>query len=337
MMWLGPRHVVTQHLRRSAAEEYAAGVAHQRQQRFWIFHQQAQMFRCVSVGQFDRLRQIVHHAHAAAPHEAVPRHLRARQRCQLCLHFARHVSRQPRVGRERNRTGGTAVLGLRNQVGGHLGGVRRGVGNHQRLGRTGQQIDTHYAVERPCGQDDPRIAGSDHHVAARHALCAQRQRRNCLGAAQTQDTINAGRLRRRRQRRRNPIRTDRRCHYDFAHAGHAGRHRGHQQAGNQRRRLPRHVQSGSVHRNPLLTDPEVRHVESGRHFALVEFANSLRRKFDVGSQHRIDLTPGLGQLRRCNCKRRSHMVAQRPGNAAHRDVALDPNLLDHTFDEGNRR
>ena len=56
------------------------------------------------------------------------------------------------------------MLGLPQQVGGAHLRVRGVVGDDQRLGGTGQQIDTDTAEQLPLGFGDERVAGPDQHV-----------------------------------------------------------------------------------------------------------------------------------------------------------------------------
>ena len=65
------------------------------------------------------------------------------------------------------------MFGLAQQVGGaHLrvGGV---VGDDQRLGRAGEQIDADAAEQLPLGLGDERVARTDQHVHRRDRLRAQ--------------------------------------------------------------------------------------------------------------------------------------------------------------------
>ncbi len=86
------------------------------------------------------------------------------------------------------------VFGLAEQVGGAELAIHRLVGDHQRLGRAGEQVDADAAVELPLGFGDEGIAGADQHVDRLDALGAERHRADRLDAAEAIDHIRAGQM-----------------------------------------------------------------------------------------------------------------------------------------------
>ena len=66
------------------------------------------------------------------------------------------------------------------------------IGDNQRLGRAGEEIDAHAAEELALRLGNIRIAGSDQHVHGRNTLRAERHRANRLDAAKAVDLIRTG-------------------------------------------------------------------------------------------------------------------------------------------------
>ncbi len=133
-----------------------------------------------------------------------------------------------------------AVLGLSDQIdGGHFG-IAGIVGDDQRLGGTGQQIDADASEQLALGFGDVGVAGADDHVDRRDALGAQRHGGDGLHASDGVDFIGSaqvhrgddGGMRRALERRRGGddalhargLRGDdahvRRGHHGIASAGH---------------------------------------------------------------------------------------------------------------------
>ena len=86
---------------------------------------------------------------------------------------------------------GRAVLGLAEQIGGADFAVDAVVGDHQRLGRAGQQVDADAAEQLPLGLRHIGVAGADDHVDGRDGLGAERHRGDRLHAAQHVDFVGA--------------------------------------------------------------------------------------------------------------------------------------------------
>ena len=132
------------------------------------------------------------------------------------------------------------MLGLPQQVGGAHLGVGGVVGDNQRLGGAGEQVDADTAEELAFGLGDEGVAGADQHVHRGNAGGAERHCRHCLDAAQQVNLVGAGEMhggdggggRHAVQRRRaggDPLhardlggehRHVRRCHHRIAAARH---------------------------------------------------------------------------------------------------------------------
>jgi hypothetical protein len=84
------------------------------------------------------------------------------------------------------------VLGLAEQVGGAHLGVDRVVGDDQRLGGPGEQVDADPAVELALGLGDEGVAGPHQHVDRRDRAGADRHGGDRLDAAEHVDLVGAG-------------------------------------------------------------------------------------------------------------------------------------------------
>ena len=146
------------------------------------------------------------------------------------------------------------MLGLPQQVHrAHLG-IGRVVGNHQRLGRTGKQVDADAAIQLALGFGHVHVARTDQHVDWRDGRCAHGHRHHGLNAAQHQDLVGAGHrhgchdggMRRALVRRR---RGD-----DALHARHLGREYAHVGRGQQRVLAARDVAAHGVDRDVFVAE-----------------------------------------------------------------------------------
>ena len=93
------------------------------------------------------------------------------------------------------------MLGLAEQIGGADFAVDAVVGDHQRLGRAGEQIDADAAEQLALGFGDIGVAGADDHVDRRDRLGAERHRGDRLDAAEHVDFVGAAEV---HARRRSP-------------------------------------------------------------------------------------------------------------------------------------
>ena len=93
------------------------------------------------------------------------------------------------------------MLGLAEEIGGAELGIDALVGDDQRLGRAGKQVDADTAVELALGFGDEGVAGADQHVDGRNGRGAERHRADRLDAAEDQDLVGAGKVHGRDDRR----------------------------------------------------------------------------------------------------------------------------------------
>ena len=82
-----------------------------------------------------------------------------RQTGELAIDLRLDLVRDLRRGGQQDRRRCRAVLGLAEQVGGAHLGVGGVIGDNQRLGRTGQQVDADAAEQLPLGLGDKALPG----------------------------------------------------------------------------------------------------------------------------------------------------------------------------------
>ena len=218
------------------------------------------------------------------------------------------------------------MLGLAEQVGGDHLRVRRLVGDHQDLGRPGEQVDADPAVELPLRLRDIGVARPDQHVDRRDALRPQPHRADRLDPAQDIDLVGAGerhcghRLRMRRAVGR------RRAGGDSFHAGHLGGDHAHMGRGDHRVTPARNVAADAADRNVAVAEDHARdrlHLHVGHRVAL-----DLGEVADLGLGE-LDVLPdvgGHGSDQRVDLRRRQAEAFRRPvvelrRKGAHRRVA----------------
>jgi hypothetical protein len=93
---------------------------------------------------------------------------------------------------DQHRRGVGAVLGLAQQVNCHDERVGVLVGDHQDLGRAGQQVDTDLAEQLPLGLGDVGVARAGQQVDLSDRLGPDRHRGDGLRAAEQEDLVRAG-------------------------------------------------------------------------------------------------------------------------------------------------
>ena len=129
--------------------------------------------------------------HLAVVLPRLTRGIGGRQDLQEPLDLAHGVARELLGVGEENGRGGRPVLGLSEQVGrAHLA-VHAVVGDHQRLGRSREQVDADAAEQLPLGLRDIGVAGADDLVHARNRTRAVGHGRNRMRAADTEKAIDA--------------------------------------------------------------------------------------------------------------------------------------------------
>ena len=141
------------------------------------------------------------------------------------------------------------MLGLAEQIGGADFAVDRIVGDNQRLGRPGEEIDADAAEQLPLGFGDIGVAGSDDHVDRRDGLGAERHGGNRLHAAKDENLVGAAEMHRRHDRGMRPAVKRRRAGDDVLHPGDAGGDDRHMRRRHHRIAPARHVTADRIHRN----------------------------------------------------------------------------------------
>ena len=121
------------------------------------------------------------------------------------------------------------MLGLTKQVGGNIGRVGGVIGNDQHLGRTGDHVDIDRAERQLLGCRNKGVARADDLVHLRDKACAVGQRGNRLRAADGNNGIYTGDLRRRKHFVGHVF-GRRRDHNQLTDTGNLGRNGVHQHA-----------------------------------------------------------------------------------------------------------
>ncbi len=84
------------------------------------------------------------------------------------------------------------MLGLGEQVGGDVGRVAAAVVDHQDFARPGNHVDADLTEDQLLGSCHVNVARPGDFVHFRNGGGAVGQGRNCLGPADAEDTVNAG-------------------------------------------------------------------------------------------------------------------------------------------------
>ena len=181
------------------------------------------------------------------------------------------------------------MLGLTQKIRRHEGGVRAAVGNDQNFARTCNHIDGDLTKYLLFCLGDICAAGPDDFVHARHALGAVGQRGDRLRAAELEDAVDAGQLRRCKNDGADCAACGGRDHDELSHAGKLCRDAVHQNGGRVARRAARHIHADPFERNDALA--EYNAVFAGEHIAasqlfLVIGADILRRTLHHGQKLR---------------------------------------------------
>ena len=193
------------------------------------------------------------------------------------------------------------MLGLAEQIGGADLAVDAVVGDHQRLGRSGEQVDADAAEQLALGFRHIGIAGPDDHVDGRDRLGAERHGGDRLHAAQHVDFVGAAEMHGCDNRRMRPALERRRAGDDALHAGDPRGDDRHVRRGDHRIAPARHVAADRVDRDVPVAehdagqglDLEVAHAVALR---LREVAHLRLREPDVVEVALGDLADGLLDL-----------------------------------------
>jgi hypothetical protein len=132
-------------------------------------------------------------------------HVGGRPRLQQFLDLGHHRPPDLLADRDQSRRRRRSVLGLAEEIGGDQARVGAVVGDHEDLGRAGQQIDADAAEQLALGLGDIGVAGPHKHVDGRHAVNeTERHRSQCLHPAQAHHRVSAGSPHRVEHRRMDP-------------------------------------------------------------------------------------------------------------------------------------
>ena len=99
--------------------------------------------------------------------------------------------RKPALEAQENGLAVRSVLGLREQVGGAAGGIRRAIGDQNDLARPGRKVDCDMARDEQLRRRDPAISRADDLVDWRDRVRPERERGHGLGAADRVDLVDA--------------------------------------------------------------------------------------------------------------------------------------------------
>ena len=161
---------------------------------------------------------------------------------KLGLQGCRHGGGQLRAGGQQDRGCQGVVLGLGQQVGGHLIGPGAVVGDHQHLTGPCQRIDCHAAVDRFFGQGHVEVAGAADHVDPGNGGGTEGQGPDRLGAPNPINLLDPGQVGRRQHGFMGlAAGAWGRHHHEPLHPGYPRRHSIHQHGAGVRSPPPRHV------------------------------------------------------------------------------------------------
>ena len=212
------------------------------------------MFRGDTVGDPQHLLLVVDDADGAVRVPCTARDRRGRQDAQQAFDLAQGVVGEALGGGQQDRRTVGTVLGLAQQIGGAEFAVDAVVGDHQRLGRAGEQVDADAAEQLPLGLRDIGVARTDQHVDRGDARGSERHRADRLDAAETVDLVGAGEMLRGDDRGRRLSLGGRRAGDDARHAGDLGGDDRHVRRRQQRIFAARHVAAGRPDRDVAMAE-----------------------------------------------------------------------------------
>ena len=141
------------------------------------------------------------------------------------------------------------MLGLAEQIGRAHFAVDAVVGDDQRLGRSGEQVDADAAEQLALGLGHIGIARPDDHVDRRDGLGAERHGGDRLHAAEHENLVGAAEMHGRDDRRMRPAVERRRAGDDVLHAGDARGDDRHVRRRHHRIAAARHIAADRIDRN----------------------------------------------------------------------------------------
>ena len=194
------------------------------------------------------------------------------------------------------------MLGLRQQIGGDPVRIAGLVGDDQHLGRAGDHVDADFAEHHALGGGDVGVAGPDDLGDRGDGCGAVGERRDRLRAADAENFVDAGKLRRRQHERRELAIGRRHHHRDPRHAGDLGRHRVHQHRGRIGGGAAGHIKPDRFDRGPARAEFDAERVGEAvvlRHLPAMVGLDAVAREFE-----RIERLAAAGFQRRRDLRRR---------------------------------
>ena len=175
--------IVAHRLGREMPQEHRARIRNLRGQGFSLVGGQNKVLGGVLVGEGHH-RGRIGQKDGDAVLQCLGRYLTTGKRCELALDFGLHLRKYAgRITQYHHLRIGT-VLGLRQQIGGHKGRVRTGIGDDQHFRRPGRHVDGYpvFGSGQLLGRCDVAVAGAEDFIHRWHASSAQGQGGHSLRA-----------------------------------------------------------------------------------------------------------------------------------------------------------
>ena len=295
------------------------------------------MFGGDAVGLAHHLVLVLAHDDLAEIRPCLAGGVGGRQDLQDPLHLGHGVARELLGVGEQDRRRGRAVLGLAEQVGGADFAVDAVVGDDQRLGRAGEQIDADPAIQLALCLRHVGVAGTDDHVDAGNRLGAERHGGDRLHAAEHEDLVGAAEMHRRDDRRMRAAAERRRARDDAFDPRDLGGDDRHVRRGDHRVAPARHVAADRIHRDVAMAEDDAGQrldLEIAHRFFLLlgEVAHLRLGELDVVEIALGDLADRALDLLRGELEARRRPVVELFGQVAHGGFAAGFNVGENFFD-----
>jgi hypothetical protein len=226
---------------------------------------------------------------------------------------------------------------LAEQIGCAYLAVGAVVGDDQRLGRTGEQVDADAAEQLPFRFGDIGVARADDHVDGGNALSAERHGSHRLHAAEHEDLVGAAEMHRRHDRRMRTALEWRRAGDDVPDAGDPRGNDRHVGGGDHRIAAARYVAADRVHRDVAVSKHDARqrfHLELAQRLLLLlrEIAHLRLREPDIVEIALAHLRDRALDLCRCELERGRRPIVKFLRQLTHRGVLARLDVGEDLFD-----